>query len=177
MPKGETLILDIGCGGTDNEFGLSGFPSDVGIDIRRPFVRRENFVLASAEALPFRDKCFNFAQSFEVLEHVNNPYLMLSEMKRTARKILVTTPNSLQLPNVLMSIARKNHAYICHSDHILIWSKAELENLLNRVGLVRCKVSFSPYRERKHRWFIELALRLVPFPALKYRDLLVVGDA
>lgn len=180
------MILDVGCGGnfsvgcgqkSEQGFMPSAFKSDVQVDIRKPLVKRENFVLASGEALPFRDNVFDWAQSFDVLEHVNGPGYFVQEMHRVAKKTLLVTPNSLHLPSILMSVARKTHRYEPHGDHVVVWSKAEMEGLFNRAGYKRFQVGFTNFHCHRAHWYVRFVMWFVPFPALKYRALMVVGDA
>lgn len=59
----------------------------VGIDITKnsAVFLQKPFVVASATSLPFPDNSFAGAFSFWVLEHVDQPELMLSEMRRVVR--------------------------------------------------------------------------------------------
>lgn len=178
------LILDVGCGGNysvgcgkqgEDGFRHSTIKSDVQIDIRIPLTKTENFVLASAEALPFKDNAFRIAESFDVLEHVNSPFQMVSEMKRVSRRLLLVTPNSLHLPSTLMSIIRKDGCYLPHGDHVQTWSKAEMTGLLRRVGYTFFEVGFSDFHVHKQRLITRLILRFVPFPPVRYRALVVTA--
>jgi hypothetical protein len=161
----------------DRGFVFSPIHGDISIDIRKPKKKRENFVQASGEALPFRDKAFSLAFSTDVLEHVNGPVYMVEEMKRVARKILIVTPNSLHLPGILMSMARKNQRYEPHADHVAVWSKAEMEGLLNRVGFKSYSVGWSDLRRHRAHWYVRLLVALCPFPALRYGALVVVAES
>ena len=176
--------LDVGCGGSgasefkqnvERGFVFSPLQGAVAIDIRKPKQKRENFVLASGEALPFKDKAFSFAFSTDVLEHVNGPVYMVEEMKRVACKILIVTPNSLHLPGILMSVVRKNQKYEPYPDHVVIWSKAEMEGLLNRVGFKSYTVGWSDLRRHRAHWYVRLLVAVCPFPALRYGALVVVA--
>lgn len=48
-----------------------------------------NFVVADACFLPFRDECFDVAFSSHVIEHVKNPFVMLSELLRVSKQEVV----------------------------------------------------------------------------------------
>jgi hypothetical protein len=183
------MRLDVGCGGSgaseikenvDTGYVFSPLsirrPRDVAIDIRKPKEKRENFVLASGEALPFKDKTFSFAFSLDVLEHVNGPVYMVEEMKRVSHNLFIVTPNSLYLPCILMSMVRKDQRYRPYPDHVAIWSKAEMEGLLNRVGFKKYTVSWLEMRKHKAHWYVRLLVALCPFPALRYRALAVVAE-
>lgn len=120
---------------------------------------------------------FDWAQSFDVIEHVNGPVYMVAEMRRVARRILLVTPNSLHLPSILMSVARRSGRYEPHGDHVVIWSKAEMEGMFSRVGFRKFLVSFTDFHVHRAHWYIRLLMRFVPFPALRYRALMVVAEA
>lgn len=98
------VVLDVGCG--------SRYKGDVNTDIfrggwnrqesdqeRGEFVdphKIQNFVVASAEALPFRENCFDVVLSSHTIEHVSNPFRMLAELVRvTKRKVIIKCPHRL----------------------------------------------------------------------------------
>jgi len=98
--KTDKRSLDVGCG-----FRPQG---DVNVDISRSKwnpqtnVREElrniklipNFVQADGQFLPFRDKIFETVLSRETIEHVDNPFLFLSELIRVSKnEVMLTTPH------------------------------------------------------------------------------------
>ena len=48
-------------------------------------------VAATAESLPFEDKCFDAAMAFSTVHHWQNPIAGVREMQRVARRVLVFT--------------------------------------------------------------------------------------
>ncbi len=78
----EFNILDVGSGNEPK--------GDVNIDlIRHPTSlkkRAKNFVVADPAFLPFRDEAFNVAFSAFIIEQVPNPFRMLKEMCRVAKR-------------------------------------------------------------------------------------------
>lgn len=79
--------------------------SDVNIDV----VPRDapNFVLADVQNLSmFKDKQFGSAFVSHVLEHIDNPDLAISELKRVADKVFVVLPHPLS-PNAWLWIGHK----------------------------------------------------------------------
>jgi len=98
------MILDVGCGLRPH--------GHVNVDIYRrknPEINSQkiidvdvhkitNFVLASGEKLPFRNESFNEVYCSHVIEHVKNPYRLLSEIRRVCEKdgkIIIKCPHRL----------------------------------------------------------------------------------
>jgi hypothetical protein len=93
------IVLDVGCGDKavgdvncdrtiedhDHHRGskIGGIPHR--IDPRKT----PNFVVCDASCLPFIDNCFDMVVSKQVVEHVERPYLMISEMVRTSRDVII----------------------------------------------------------------------------------------
>ncbi len=93
-------ILDLGCatGEYCRNLRLHGYET-FGLDINKSYAKKANMCgeqvcVMSAGFLGFKDKSFDTVLLFEVLEHIQNPTLVLLEARRIARKnILVTVPN------------------------------------------------------------------------------------
>lgn len=95
------LILDVGCG-----FSPKG---DVNTDLfitdknghrmqesNLKEIKISNFVLCDAQYLPFKSNTFNTVISYHVIEHVNNPQLMLKELIRVSNdEIKIKCPHRL----------------------------------------------------------------------------------
>jgi SAM-dependent methyltransferase len=83
------VLLDIGC----MERSLKGFAAEseyVGVDLMN------GDVLASAEALPFREGSFDSVGCGEVVEHLKDPQACIDEIRRVLKgggTAVVTTPN------------------------------------------------------------------------------------
>jgi len=83
------LLLDIGC-----DVGLlSGMVGDedyVGVDVlnvKEAYgVCPKNFVQADGHQLPFKDEAFDFVSLVETLEHLQDPYCCLKEIKRVLKR-------------------------------------------------------------------------------------------
>lgn len=161
----------MGCGGTPPfEFHQVGKPS-VSCDLRKPLNRVLNFIQCDAHNLPFMEDSFGLVTLFEVLEHVDSPMQVLREAKRVGRRLVLSTPNAVYLPRTLISIISKAQQAKPHGDHIQLWGKAELENLLNRVQCKSFRITFGTMIRGRLRLLTRLILALTPFPALKYRNL------
>ncbi len=100
--RSEFTLLDVGCGtkpkGDVNiDFFRNGFNPQTGDQIHGELMvpqRINNFVIADATHLPFKDGSFSIVFSSHTIEHVPNPFLMLREMCRVAKKkIIVRCPH------------------------------------------------------------------------------------
>jgi len=103
-------------------------------------------VLASIEFLPFLDKAFAEARCYHVLEHVEQPFLCLRELRRVAKTLDVTVPS---------------HNFFCIYLYGLIiipasilWSlkRHNLTPFLNHIHGVRGWKK----RASEHKWLIKL---------------------
>ena len=78
----EFNMLDVGCGNKPK--------GDVNIDVSRSLLsakkRANNFVVADAAFLPFKNEAFDVAFSAFTIEHVKDPFLALKEMCRVAKR-------------------------------------------------------------------------------------------
>ena len=81
------MNLDVGC-----EHVLRG---NVNVDLTKPnFVHSKTFIKADGQHLPFRDRIFEKTTSHHLIEHVENPYLLLDELIRvTKNKVIVKCPH------------------------------------------------------------------------------------
>lgn len=90
------LVLEIGSGG--NPHPASHVLAEKFIDSshRLKAIKIDRVtVLADACQLPFRDKAFDYAIAFHVLEHVPDPQAFAAEVSRVAKAGYVETPNML----------------------------------------------------------------------------------
>ena len=107
-------ILDVGCsarpkGDVNIGFLRGGLNPQTGARIQGEFMspqKTSNFLLADPAHLPFKDESFNVVFSSHAIEHIQNPFLMLHEMCRVAkRKVIVRCPHrkgsAAKMPNHL----------------------------------------------------------------------------
>lgn len=92
-------ILDAGCaGGGYVEYLAREDRVVVGVDRHQELLpadaerRRGRYVQADITALPFRDKSFDCAYCFDVLEHVDDRAALLELARVTAGRIIITVP-------------------------------------------------------------------------------------
>ena len=105
------LIIDLGCGATPT--------GDVNIDLNPSWSSAKNFILASAEKMPIRSNIASLLVSSHMLEHVLNPFEVLSEIKRVTKKAIIRVPN--------------NPVIFETENHLYSWSRESLQHLLRKV--------------------------------------------
>jgi SAM-dependent methyltransferase len=90
------LVLEVGSGGSP--YFRANVLIDAYADTRErhwaPFITDRPSVLGMGEALPFRDKCFDFVIASHVLEHSANPEIFLRELQRVSKAGYIETPDA-----------------------------------------------------------------------------------
>lgn len=139
---GRNRMIDLGCGAGE----LSVFARDLGYDVTAVDVSEANVQSVQAmgfaaqvadlnRPLPFEDNSFDFATLVEVIEHVVNAELLLSEIARVLRpggKLLVSTPNHAHYANrfrALIGKPPKGEGY-----HFRFFTRKRLESKLTGAG-------------------------------------------
>lgn len=95
-------VLDAGCGSGYVSEGMAARLNLTGVDIEQASVdfcrknRKGKFVQSNLEALPFKDSTFDLIIFTNTIEHLEDPFPVLKELKRVLKpksKIFVTTEN------------------------------------------------------------------------------------
>ena len=96
------MDLDVGIGiGEDNEF-TPVIHAEVCLDRYKPKERLPvQFIQADAHNLPFRNKCFETAFAFNVIEHVQDPYRAIREIVRVSETARFRQDHLLHFGNYL----------------------------------------------------------------------------
>lgn len=95
-------VVDLGCG---TGYGTAILGNAVGIDIdkeavtfaKKNYDRKAKFEIRDITETKFKDKSFDLAVSFEVVEHLANPDKFLKEVKRITKPrsyFILSTPNT-----------------------------------------------------------------------------------
>lgn len=95
VPK-SALVLEVGSGGSP--YFRANVLIDAYAETRErhwaPFITDRPSVLGMGEALPFRDKSFDFVIASHVLEHSADPESFLRELQRVAKAGYIETPDA-----------------------------------------------------------------------------------
>jgi ubiquinone/menaquinone biosynthesis C-methylase UbiE len=91
------FVLDVGCGNSPvGDVNCDLFSKDIeqhrSFDTANTTITNKeapNFVVCSAEYLPFKTGSFDVAVSRQVIEHVQKPGLMASELVRVSRDLII----------------------------------------------------------------------------------------
>jgi ubiquinone/menaquinone biosynthesis C-methylase UbiE len=160
-------ILDVGCSIGDycQKLKNSGF-SCVGVDYNPKYIEKarekgvEAYVM-DAYNLSFEDKSFDTVLLFEILEHLENPELVLREAKRVAKKnILITTPNFSEFSR--LASLKLTYYDVLEEDHVNFFTKEEIANLCNTISSKYMVWADEPiYMHRFLPWYIRKPISLL----------------
>jgi ubiquinone/menaquinone biosynthesis C-methylase UbiE len=104
-PKDKYSKLDVGCGGfPSGDVNCDLFIRDIGhrtgkTDIMGATLQPKkikNFLICDVQYLPFKENVFTEVFSSHVIEHVDNPFLLLTELVRVSKcKVIIYCPHKL----------------------------------------------------------------------------------
>ncbi len=118
------LCLDIACGA--KPFPEANVLCDLNVqpvpdrNMKKLVTEGKPFVKCSCYALPFRDGAFDFVTSYYLIEHIDNPTLLLHELKRVARHGYIQGPSWL---NEFL-YGEKVHNWIIKKNHNTLYMKS-----------------------------------------------------
>jgi len=153
-------VLDVGCGAGQVAKAVKHARPDVdvcGCDISRsalaaaatPDSGGVDFRIASAERLPFADGEVDFVWIFDVLEHVDDPEMVLREVHRVLKPgggfhIVLPLEGQPRTLYTLIGCGTRWTAKVRHGGHIQIFSAARFESMAVECGLpvVRTRWSY-----------------------------------
>ncbi len=120
-----SFSLDVGCGEQSR--------GDVNVDIYIPSDIPKNFILASAEYLPFKKNIFDLVYSGYVIEHCLNPAQFIKDQVRCSKeKVLIIGDNCEWIGDDWCRIT--GNGRIFHDEHCYAWTVEYLGNLIRRMG-------------------------------------------
>lgn len=86
---------------------------------------------------PFDDDSFDVVYSFEVIEHLLNPAVLVEEASRVLKpggRLLVSTPYHGRVKNVALALLRFDEHFNVNGDHVRFFSDAALTQTLRSAG-------------------------------------------
>jgi SAM-dependent methyltransferase len=131
LNHGSLKILNVGCGPGRSSQYLSAFGEVVSIEYDKyccEFASEKTglkIINGSITELPFADKTFDLVCAFDVIEHVENDQLAVSEIKRVAKEngvIFITIPAFMSLWS--------HHDVVNH--HFRRYKKQQIIDLFNK---------------------------------------------
>lgn len=144
IPKKTTTLLDIGCHAaflTERILKDREFSKLYGIDISKDAIKKAKkripegiFKIANIHSLPFEKNYFQTVLCIEVLEHIENPELALSEIKRVLKKngkAIILVPTDSTLFKIIWKIWTSVYPVWQHT-HIQSYHHNSLETLIKK---------------------------------------------
>lgn len=148
--------LDIGCaGGYMISQIAKSYPwaSYTGVDVYDQaisFAQKTypniDFVVASAEKLPFKDKGFDLVLFYETIEHVQNPLACLKEIKRVLSNngtLVLTMDSGSLLFRIVWLIWENSKGRVWRKAHLHPFHHHQLEVVIKKAGFKITKKIFS----------------------------------
>ena len=157
LPRVGTNVLDLGCGGgfLAEEFAKDGFrvtgidPAKRSIEAARQHAAANNlsidYQIGVGEALPFPDDSFDIIACCDVLEHVEDPGLVIREVARTLKPggvFFYDTVNRTWLSKIVLIKILQDWRLtrLCSQPNVHVWGKFikpdELDTMLNNCHLL-----------------------------------------
>lgn len=132
-------VLDVGCGIGDF---VCFRPNTVGVDVNPYAVewcrqRALDCHLMEADRLAFADGSFDGVVLDNVLEHIEEPRILLHEIHRVlkpAGKLVVGVPGKC--------------GYACDRDHKIFYTEHDLERVMRAAGFTMTVVFHTPFKSR-----------------------------
>jgi ubiquinone/menaquinone biosynthesis C-methylase UbiE len=123
-----------------------------GVEYGKKLYPKLQFQTADAHALPFKDEFFDLVICTEVLEHVEQPQVVLGEMKRVLKKggqAIIELDSGSVLFSVVWYLWRKFQGKVWNDSHIHSFTVQKLERAIRE-----CDFKL----ERKSRFHLGMAM-------------------
>lgn len=148
----EGPILDLGCHSgtftsvvlakakTRQVYGIDISPSAIKLATKR--IPYGEFKVADASKLPFEDNFFEAVYCLEMLEHVDDPIMVLEEIKRVLKrggKLFVLVPSDNKLFKIIWFLWTMYYPHWRHA-HVQSYNKEVLEKVIKQLGFKILKV-------------------------------------
>jgi SAM-dependent methyltransferase len=163
IPGDVGSVLDVGCGDGTLLQSVDRAIRKVGVDISYTalgLVTAGHRVMASSDALPFRDNEFDLVMSTEVLEHLPDEVFDASrrEIQRISRRyVVISVPFHEDLARKQARCSRCGHVYHIHL-HLRSFDFPGLKSIFPAYRLKECR--FSTSREKTYpSWLVAVRRR------------------
>lgn len=180
------VLLDIGC----NDCAISRFLGThmfeyIGLDISKEALKRgagRQRVLCDAYELPIKDAAVDLAICVEVIEHVEEPDTLMSEISRVLKpkaRLFISTPNSEGLFSKLLSRfgAKRLHNWCYFEYHLQICNPETFDKLLEKHGFITLRklrsIALPPFRVTKKKRVFQIASFFSRFVPPDLQELLI----
>jgi len=153
----DLLILDAGCGdGLQMEKYIQSYRV-VGVDISLTRLRRakdrinkDAVILADLFRLPFKNNRFDVVILGEVIEHIEEPELVLKEIHRVLRSsghILLDTPSQSNMVDLILRLLgiKPKWGYKLDKTHLWFFKMNQVKKLLQEAGYGQVKIRGGPF--------------------------------
>jgi SAM-dependent methyltransferase len=147
---GSALCLDIACGA--KPFPEANVLCDLNVkpvpdrSMKKLVTDSKPFVVCSCYALPFKDQAFDFVTSYYLIEHLDDPWTLIRELKRISKHGYIQGPSWF---NELL-YGEKVHAWTIHKTKNQLYVKS-----LRNGALPPIRFGFIFHRlYRNHTWQI-----------------------
>lgn len=156
-------VLDIGCGG--DPFPMSTVVADrfPDSDQDRPSYPLETlgkpFVVCDVQALPFRDKSYDFVYCSQLLEHVPDPIIACREIQRVSLRGYIDTP--YRISDVLHNYLFLHRWSVSHAGNTLVfreyqeWErKGTNDKTFEQLAVSKNNNFYRWWREKNYNFFV-----------------------
>jgi len=130
---GQLSLLDIGCGNGFFTYYLEKSFDTVALDFSYSMLKRNTSKMklcGSAAELPFKNRSFDITFCSNLLHHLDEPDIAISEMKRVSRKyVIISEPNRNNPLMFLFGLLKKEER------GTLKFSLRYMKHLVERAGL------------------------------------------
>lgn len=147
-----TRYLDFGCGDGHALYqnlavrpDLNCFCVDIK-DFSKSLAEDMIFTVYDGKRLPYKDEIFDIITANHVLEHVNSPHIILSEIKRILKrggKLFIEVPNQRSLWGQPGGRYAGTIHFLDDATHVHPYSNEDLEIIFQDVGLKIIKIGIS----------------------------------
>ena len=141
----DQLVLDVGSGAAPNPYAdilLEYDPSGRETNSGAARANGKLLLWGDVQRMPFRDRVFDFAMCFHVLEHVSEPAKCLKELERVAHRGYIETPNEIFDYVVPYHDHRNRVSFDGDTLRVVRKDRWNVERFVERFGLRRSRQVF-----------------------------------